>query len=131
MTVDEVKAKVIAALGDCLGRYRSDSGIDEPAIWIRPPLPPDTWSCSGLEVVITHDPRRSRIDGTSGDNLSHDYWTLRLVQWDQTQTTRAAVERIQRAIPGVQPPRTTEADGLTFEQTILEIYDPAWTGRET
>ena len=128
MTVEELKAQLIEALGETLGRYRSSTGVDEAAVWIRPPLPPREWTCDGIEIVINRDPERNQVNPTSSGYLNDDYWVLRLTQWDRTKSTRAAIELIQRSLQGVQAPSVKEADDLSYEQALLQIYDPAWSG---
>lgn len=118
---DRVEA-VLSADPNLLGTYTFGSST-VPAIAVVPPAVSRDRTVTGLEVIIGRSPE---IENNPTLGSRHDrvrFWSVRLVQYDDDDTTEAAVERLLDEFEHIQLDPLLEATDEIPEQRVLRVSD--------
>ena len=111
--VDQIKD----LLSKHLGTYTFSNGEQRPAIWLRPPQPPDNIKVSGLECIIFRNSVTSLSPPWNGYYTATVQHTVFLVQHDNTKTLYDGM-----ALLSLDPYYTIWANPVEFEQEPSYVY---------
>lgn len=134
MTLAELRQHILNAIGDDLGTYTTASDVSEEAatlqaIWIAPPQTPAGFKCDGLECIVQADPEERGMNVASGDSMAMEYWTFRLVQWDESKRLYNVKQKLRNYFRSINYNATATdipATRTNYAQCVFKIFDPVW-----
>jgi hypothetical protein len=98
MGISELRDLLQTKLGSTLGTYRTEQGKTIAAIRIIPPMVPNGYEITGLEVLIQRALDTESQAVTEG-KIRTQNWIIYLVQHDRTKTTQDAYDIIDNLFP--------------------------------
>jgi hypothetical protein len=98
MEISELRDLLQTKLGSTLGTYRTEQGKTIAAIRIIPPMVPNGYEITGLEVLIQRALDTESQAVTEG-KIRTQNWVIYLVQHDRTKTTQDAYDIIDNLFP--------------------------------
>lgn len=134
MNLADLKQHILNAIGDDLGTYttitsKSESAATLQAIWVSPPQVPAGFTCDGIECVIDSMPEERSMGVASGDSMAMEYWTFRLVQWDENKRLYDVKQKIRQYFRRINFNATSldiPATRANYAQCTFKIFDPVW-----
>jgi len=121
----QLKSALLALIGEHLGSF--SNGL--AAIWVEPPLLPESTKVTGLKCVIQLTPTGNVKVVSPGARHLERVWTVFLVNFDRDTEDGAhhfldAKALIERKFVHYRPPVYLPPTSTTYEQARFSIYSP-------